>query len=133
MAGSWWDLGAPVLQGLGVVLALVLGAANLAWLVIQGRQARDTKRLATEAHEWARERRDEEHAAAERQAAKLARFAEIAQELDLRAAMGEFSIDIPADLDPASVVEGEQLGFFRRVSGTLLHRGPLLARAKAPE
>ncbi len=43
---EWWNAGAPYLQAGGVVLALLLGAGNLAWLFVQARRSKVTHRIA---------------------------------------------------------------------------------------
>ncbi len=57
---TWWNTAAPYLQAAGVVVALLLSVANLAWLIIQGRRSRVTHAIALEAHEWTREKRERE-------------------------------------------------------------------------
>lgn len=110
MADSWWTLAAPVLQGLGVVLALVLGAANLGWLVLQGRQARETRRIAVEAHEWARERRDRELATEREEAERDQWWRERRDAI----AQSDGPILLPANANLDWVAEGERRGYFRR-------------------
>ncbi len=114
------------MQAAAALVALALGIANLVWLVVQWRRGAETLRIAREAHGWARERRDAERAASDRQEAKRARFAEVKRQLE---ASTLAYMKIPDDLTPELVIEGEQLGYFRRVSGTLEDPGPFLARA----
>lgn len=120
-----WALGAPYLQAGGTVLALLLGAANLAWLIVQARRSAATHRLAAEAHDWARQRRDAEEAAAQAQQRKREFFTEVKQRLDATTA---YDIDIPQGTDPAWLAEGEALHYFRVVGGTFDNPGPFLAR-----
>ena len=90
----------------------MLGAANLAWLVVQARRAAVTHRLALEAHEWARERRDAESEDRRREQ-EFIRWCE-----DVRAtiARSEAPVLITGNPDPRWVLEGEKRGYFRRTT-----------------
>lgn len=111
---DWWNNAAPFLHASGVVVALVLGFANLWWLIVQARRTKVTHGIALEAHDWARERRDRESAQA------LAEEAKRAWWKDTRAAIdaSDGPILLQEGIDPAWVTEAEQLGHFRPTRGT---------------
>ena len=106
-----WTVSAPYLDALGVVVALLLGAANLGWLIVQARRAKVTHSLALEAHKWAKARRDQELEQAQTDDAKRAWWAKMKLMLE--------KLDGPCRIadgvDPAWVIEGETLGYFRRI------------------
>ncbi len=108
---SWWGVGAPYLEAASIVLALLLGAGNLTWLVVQARRARVTHALALEAHRWARERRDHELAKEQDAGAMRTWLAETKRTVDA----SREPCEIPEDVNPTWIVEGEQHGYFRRI------------------
>lgn len=80
------------------------------WLFVQWRRGRDTHRIALEAHEWARERReaDQKRAASDEGRSKWLR------EMADRVNKEPYGVDQPPDIDPAWIAEGEEKGYFRR-------------------
>lgn len=115
---AWWNTAAPYLEAAGVVVALVLGVANLVWLCVQGRRSKVTHALAVEAHDWAREKREvelrearERRESQEREAARLAFWEKTKTQLESARA----PIDIPAGTPAEWVLEGEARGYFDRI------------------
>ncbi len=109
---EWWNVSAPYLQAAGVVLALLLGAANLAWLIVQARRSKETHAIATEAHGWARERRTATERQAQAEAERLAFW----QGTKARVDTSTYPIEIPDGTPPEWVIEGEARGYFQRMA-----------------
>ncbi len=99
------------MQTAATIVALILGVANLVWLAIQWNRGRKTLEIAQEAHAWARERRDSQRAADEREAARSAWWQEMRKRIDL----SDGPVLVPDDVDPTWVIEGEQRGYFKRI------------------
>lgn len=92
-------------------MSLLLGFANLGWLIVQARSSRAIRRIALEAHEWARERRDAEQEATREHEARLAWWQEMRRQVNA----SPTPIEIPEGIDPAWVLDGESHAYFRRV------------------
>lgn len=107
---EWWSAAAPYLQAGGVALALLLGAANLGWLIVQARRSQITHALALEAHTWERERRDAEQKRARELEAKHEFWRQMREAL----ASAKVAVSIPEGIDPSWIIEGEAAGHFQR-------------------
>lgn len=110
---AWWIPASPIIEVASIAVALLLGIANLAWLVVQARRSAVTHALALEAHDWAKERRAAEIRQAQVEEMKAAAWQSIRDTIS----RSDMPILIPAGMDPSWVHEGAQRGHFRIVEG----------------
>lgn len=110
---TWWAAAAPIIEAASIAVALLLGVANLSWLVVQARRSAATHSLALEAHDWAKDRRAAEIHREQVDERKAAAWSAIRDTI----ASSDVPILIPADVDPSWVHEGAQRGHFRIVEG----------------